>query len=117
MKLSTQPFYGSMGLALRSGSECPTQAIIIIYSDFFFPLFFQAHASALKELQDQLDKAYEELSDMQFQHDQDKAGAAAQQEKLQQELQVRSCPLSVRSCPAIHNAFETSCSTRCLALR
>jgi TolA-binding protein len=48
----------------------------------------QAHAVALKELQDQLDKAYEELSDMQFQSDQDKATGAAQQEKLQQELQV-----------------------------
>lgn len=61
---------------------------LLFESVSFCTVLFQEQAAAVGELQKQLDQAYQELSDMQFQADQDKVAAEAELQKLQEKLQV-----------------------------
>lgn len=67
----------------------------------------QAHKAELKELQSQLDQAYESLSELQYNTDQEKAALQDKVETTQAQLQVRMRELSK---PACHPPADGECT-------
>lgn len=65
---------------------------------------WQAHKSELKQLQGQLDQAYNDLSELQYSTDQDKAALEEQVQAAQERVQVRLCrhgSAATHTCPTL----------------
>ena len=62
---------------------------MVYQGDFAHFWLSQAHKAELKEVQSQLDQAYNDLSELQYNTDQEKAALEDKAQAAQQQLQVR----------------------------